>query len=466
MGVVYEGFDPDIERRVAIKTLIFNTHVDKTLVDEFRGRFKIEAKASARCMHPNIVTILEYGDEGGMPFIVMEYIDGQTLEDIIKLPAPIRFNRAIKIFSQLLKGLHFAHQSGVIHRDIKPSNIMILNNDAVKITDFGIARMPTASGLTQVGYTVGTPHYMAPEQEANSQVDGRADLFSLTVILMELLDKIPVTQSVSHALLSPHGIYITPRVNMTQMIPLPFLPLIQKGLALRANNRFASAAEYAEALKSAVTELQKLTDRSQTNTAAQIATVKMPSPSPSRQSSDQEYEQQIKEMEAMLVESIGPDARSLINIYRNEVNSVSELAQKLSQEIFSEEGREFFLKAWKSDDQITRIPKINTSRIQTKIQPVETKNKIKETPAPVYDAGTPKENEESALVQTLLTDQVKLRQVEDLYSQYVGSKAEYLLYDGILKSRDFNELSEKLQESIPGLLQKTDFKIRLRKIAH
>ena len=186
MGVVYEGFDPDIQRRVAIKTLTPTIH-DSSLVAEYHSRFKIEAQASARCMHPNIVTILEYGDQNGLPFIVMEFIDGEPLDNILEKNAPLRFNRAIRIFSQILKGLHYAHQNGVVHRDIKPSNIMVTAQDQVKITDFGIARLPVSSDVTQIGYTVGTTHYMAPEQEASSNVDGRADLFAASVLLLELL---------------------------------------------------------------------------------------------------------------------------------------------------------------------------------------------------------------------------------------------------------------------------------------
>ena len=258
MGVVYEGFDPDIQRKVAIKTLKPNM-ADQSLVEEFHTRFKIEAQASARCMHPNIVMILEYGDLDGMPFMVMEFIDGQPLDEVLKLNAPIKFNRALKIFSQTLKGLNFAHQSGVVHRDIKPSNIMLMNTDAVKITDFGIARLPASSEVTQMGYTVGTPHYMAPEQEASSDVDGRADLFSLTVILLEILAKVPVTHTVEHRPLSPQGIYITPRVNMNQMIPLPFLSVVQKGLAFKPADRFDTAQQYATALKQAVAELKQQT---------------------------------------------------------------------------------------------------------------------------------------------------------------------------------------------------------------
>ena len=453
MGVVYEGFDPDIQRRVAIKTLIPNIS-DQSLIAEYHSRFKIEAQASARCMHPNIVTILEYGDINGMPFMVMEFIDGQPLDEILKINAPIRFNRALKIFSQLLKGLHFAHQSGVVHRDIKPSNIMVTDADAVKITDFGIARLPVSSEVTQMGFTVGTPHYMAPEQEASSVVDGRADLFSATVILMELLAKVPVTSAVQHFSLSPKGIYITPRVDMNQLIPAPFLPIIQCGLSFRVDGRYESAQHYAAAIKTAVNELQVLTG----DAGATAADKSSQSPSLSQQRL-QEQKQQLREMEKMLINYIGPIGASLIDLHKDQTTSLSELAKKVAAEITSAKDRDLFLRAWQSDDEITQMPLVNTGRLHTSIKSVAV-----DPNATVVQSATQTPQPQRQL-QGMMLDRKELRQVEDLYSQYVGPMAEYLLHECLQVSRDFSELVEKLTESIPNSKEKTDFKLKVRKIA-
>jgi eukaryotic-like serine/threonine-protein kinase len=453
MGVVYEGFDPDIQRRVAIKTLIPNIS-DQNLIAEFHSRFKIEAQASARCMHPNIVTILEYGDINGMPFMVMEFIEGRPLDDILKMNAPIRFNRALKIFSQLLKGLHFAHQSGVVHRDIKPSNVMVTDTDAVKITDFGIARLPVSSEVTQIGYTVGTPHYMAPEQEASSIVDGRADLFSATVILMELLAKVPVTSAVQHFSLSPKGIYITPRVDMNQLIPAPFLPVIQCGLAFRPDARYENAQLYAAAVKDAVDELRVLTG--DTGSAPADKNRQLQSQSISSQRL-QEQKQQWRDMEKMLINYIGPIGASLIELHKNQVSSIAELAQKVAVEINSPGERALFLRAWESDDEIILMPAVNTDRVQTTIKAVDANATVLQsaTQAPHAQKQSPR----------VRLDRKELRQVEDLYSQYVGPMAEFLLQEGIDVSRDFSELVEKLTEAIPNSREKTEFKRKVRQIA-
>lgn len=455
MGVVYEGFDPDIQRRVAIKTLIPNIS-DQSLIAEYHSRFKIEAQASARCMHPNIVMILEYGDINGMPFMVMEFIEGQPLDEIFKLNAPIRINRALKIFSQLLKGLYFAHQSGVVHRDIKPSNIMVTNTDAVKITDFGIARLPVSSEVTQMGFTVGTPHYMAPEQEASSAVDGRADLFSATVILMELLARVPVTSTVQHSSLSPKGIYITPRVDMNQLIPAPFLPIIQRGLSIRPEARFDNAQDYATAVKEAVNKLQLLAG--DPLAAADQATDKQGKISAAERA--QEYKQKLRDMEAMLVNHLGPIASSLIDLHKDQVASMSELARKVAVEISSTKERDSFLRVWESDDEMTQMPKVDTGRLQTSIKPV----KVIDPGATVVQSPIPQSRHQK-LSQGVQLDRKELREVEDLFSQYVGPMAEYLLQESLQVSRDFSELVEKLTESIPNVKEKTDFKLKVKRIA-
>ncbi len=442
MGVVYEGFDPDIQRKVAIKTLTPNI-ADQSLIDEYHSRFKIEAQASARCMHPNIVTILEYGDLDGMPFMVMEFIQGNPLDEILKLNAPIKFNRALKMFSQMIKGLHYAHQNGVVHRDIKPSNIMVTDTDAVKITDFGIARLPVSSEVTQLGYTVGTPHYMAPEQEATSSVDGRADLFSLSVILMEILAKVPVTSAVEHSCLSPQGIYITPRVNMTQMIPMPFLPVLQKGLAFKPEERFANAQDYARAVKQAVEEIKQ--ERAPTG---------MP-PVVQPPVSDGSWREQLDEMESMLVNYVGPIGASLIEHYAEETHGLYELAQKVAEEIASPQDREAFLKAWEATEEVTEIPRVNTDRVHTRIKPAASEDETV-----LMQPSVPRQQEKFQLEGSALNE------VELLYAEYVGPMAEMMLQDIISESSDYDDFVMRLAEAIPTEVERTDFRLKIKKIAN
>src|SRR3954453_20927368 len=176
MGQIYEAHDPIIDRRVAIKVLRaeFVERPDGSLsgIDRFRQ----EARAAGRLLHPNIVTLLDYGEEAGTPFLVMEFIDGENLNVLLKRPGRLPIRDSVSIIMQILDGLEFAHSQGVIHRDIKASNILLTSTKRAKIADFGVARIE-ASELTNTGEILGTPYCMAPEQLAGGTVDNRTDLF-------------------------------------------------------------------------------------------------------------------------------------------------------------------------------------------------------------------------------------------------------------------------------------------------
>jgi predicted Ser/Thr protein kinase len=182
MGRVYRGFDETLEREVAVKTLSYEGSQD----DDHRKRFSIEAKAAARLQHPNIVTVYELGEDRGVPFIAMELLPGVDLEALLRSGEPLLLTEALEVMVQACRGLQFAHERGIVHRDVKPSNIRVLDDGSVKIMDFGIAKLG-ASGITKTGMMVGTVHYMSPEQVRGQALDGRSDVFSLGVILYELL---------------------------------------------------------------------------------------------------------------------------------------------------------------------------------------------------------------------------------------------------------------------------------------
>jgi serine/threonine-protein kinase len=182
MGMVYRGYDPGLDRDVAVKTL----SVEATLEEEHRKRFEIEARAAAKLQHPNIVTVFELGDDRGVPFIAMELLAGADLETLLRSGEPLLLQEQLDIMIQVCRGLHYAHERKVVHRDIKPSNIRVLEDGTAKIMDFGIAKL-AGSGLTKSGMLIGTVHYMSPEQVLGRSLDGRSDLFSVGVILYELL---------------------------------------------------------------------------------------------------------------------------------------------------------------------------------------------------------------------------------------------------------------------------------------
>jgi len=186
MGAVYEAVDSQLERKVAIKIIrpeLIEAAEDKL---ELLKRFEKEAKAAARLMHQNIVAIFEYGQDGDTPFFAMEFIEGHSLTDCIKKENTLDPDDIVTIMVQTLAGLQHAHERNIVHRDIKPANLILLKDGSIKIADFGIARIDSAS-TTNIGTAMGTPFYMSPEQCDGGEIDGRADLFSLGIVLFELL---------------------------------------------------------------------------------------------------------------------------------------------------------------------------------------------------------------------------------------------------------------------------------------
>jgi len=184
MGVVYKGEDPALDRTVALKTIILSDEVASR--SEYHARFFQEAKAAGRLNHPQIITVYDFGEEGEIAYMAMEFLKGTELRTRMK-EGTISVPEAVHIAEQVAEGLGYAHEHGVVHRDIKPSNIMLLPHDQVKIMDFGIARMRASDQKTSTGLVLGTPKYMSPEQVAGSPVDSRSDIFSLGVVLYEML---------------------------------------------------------------------------------------------------------------------------------------------------------------------------------------------------------------------------------------------------------------------------------------
>jgi serine/threonine protein kinase len=183
MGLVYKAMDPNIGRTVALKTMRLDVHGLEH--DEMMRRFRNEARAAGTLNHPNIVTIYDAGEYEGIFYIAMEFIEGRSLQEILLENRVVPVEQVLSIARQVCAGLDYAHQHGVIHRDVKPANIMLTANGMAKIMDFGIAK--AGGSLTSTGQVLGTPNYMAPEQIKGKPLDGRSDLFSLGVILYEML---------------------------------------------------------------------------------------------------------------------------------------------------------------------------------------------------------------------------------------------------------------------------------------
>src|SRR5258706_219143 len=184
MGIVYRAEDPALDRVVALKTILLAEDAEGR--QEYHKRFFQEAKAAGKLTHPHIVTTYDFGEEEGLAYMAMELLEGTELRTRMR-EGVIPPAEAIDIARQIADGLGFAHERGVVHRDIKPGNIMILARGQVNIMDFGIARMRQADFKTSTGMVLGTPKYMSPEQIAGEPVDHRSDLFSLGIVLYEML---------------------------------------------------------------------------------------------------------------------------------------------------------------------------------------------------------------------------------------------------------------------------------------
>src|ERR1700694_2366664 len=186
MGVVYKATDSVLERTVAVKTV--NMALERDGADKYEARFLQEARAAGSLNHPNIVTVYDVGKSGEVAYMAMEFIEGPELRMLIgegRRPLPV--SQSVSVAAQVADGLAYAHQHGVVPRDVKPANIMVPPTGPVKITDFGIARMRASGDLTQTGMMLGSPKYMSPEQVIGKRADHRSDVFSLGVILYEML---------------------------------------------------------------------------------------------------------------------------------------------------------------------------------------------------------------------------------------------------------------------------------------
>ena len=272
MGVVYEGWDPMIERRVAIKT-IRQDQLDSAEAEEILQRFQREAKAAGRMSHPNIVAVYEFGEETGMYFIAMEYVEGRELKDYFDKHERFPLNEVVRLMTQLLDALDVAGRKGIVHRDIKPANLILLPDGTLKVADFGIARIES-SQLTQTGAAIGTPTYMSPEQLLGQPVDGRSDLFSAGVVLYQFLTgEKPFTgeraTTVITKVLSENP---APPSSLDLTLPASFDAPTRKALAKKPDDRFQTGRQFAEALKAAYEDREatdeQIREAEKTNTRA------------------------------------------------------------------------------------------------------------------------------------------------------------------------------------------------------
>jgi len=258
MGIVYKALDPDINREVAVKTIRFDLVSEEGDREEMMERFMREAQAAGKLTHSNIITIYDVGREKDMTYIVMQLIEGKSLQKVISSGEKISTQEVIQLMDQLCKALDYAHDNGIIHRDIKPANILLDKEGKPFIVDFGVARLETST-LTEAGTTLGTPSYMSPEQVMGKKVDRRSDIFSLGSILYELLTGKRAFQAQSittviYKIINEEPVALT---EAKKGLPIGFEQIVCKSLAKDPKDRYQTCAELATDLHN----FDQLTDK-------------------------------------------------------------------------------------------------------------------------------------------------------------------------------------------------------------
>jgi serine/threonine-protein kinase len=248
MGVIYKAIQESLNRVVALKVLppqFCNN-------EEIAQRFEIEAKAISMLQHQNIVNIYEYGCEGGFRYFAMQFVDGENLSSIIRRKKTLPVQEIIDFSKQICRGLRYAHAQNIIHRDIKSGNILIDKENVVRLSDFGIAKIFSLGGLTMTGVAVGTPEYMSPEQAEGNAVDAQADIYSLGVVMYEMLTKKPpflANNPIAIAYKHVHELPIAPSAKRRDT-PKRLELIVLKALKKKKRERYSTVAEMLDHLDS------------------------------------------------------------------------------------------------------------------------------------------------------------------------------------------------------------------------
>jgi serine/threonine protein kinase len=338
MGMVFQAEDPDIGRAVAIK-LVRADLLQGTDRDEFLTRFRQEARAAGRCTHPNIVALYDLAQHEGNPFLAMEYVDGTDLAEALRARGRFTPAEAVAIIVQVLDALGAAHAAGIVHRDVKPANVLLQSNGHVKVTDFGISRLST-SNLTQHGAVLGTLTYMSPEQCCGEDIDLRSDLFSVGVVLYELLSGSRAFHG-RHANEVAHRLLTVDPPDLATLVPgLPaeLVGVVRKSMEKSRDSRYTSAQAMADALRPPISEAplaNSLQSEAETLPARQRS-VGPAAPEPIDDATQ-------KRIERRLAFYIGPIARHVLRAAVRNAQSIEALCEAVSLHIDLIVEREQFL---------------------------------------------------------------------------------------------------------------------------
>jgi len=379
MGTVYRAFDTRIERAVALKTIRKDMLAGK-LGAEVQSRFRTEARAAGRLVHPNIVTIYDFDEDQGVAFIAMELVQGRPLDTLLRDGATVPLQQAAHWVNQLLEALHYAHSQGIAHRDIKPANLLVTDGDQVKVADFGIAKIFSADAAASQ-YLAGTPEYMSPEQFLGLPIDGRSDLFSAGIVLYQLLTgKKPFTGQMAVVMQQILNQNPPPPSSARPSLPPAVDSVVAKALEKDAANRYASARDFAAALSAACraeadssggetvvaasdrlgpaepsgADFRSAGPAAAAPAAAGPTTAPHATAAPATAGSTMVWNpEMMQRLETQFALAVGPMARVLMRKEAARADSETSLVDSLLKHIPTEEGRTRFLAAAKAQGAMT-----------------------------------------------------------------------------------------------------------------
>jgi eukaryotic-like serine/threonine-protein kinase len=347
MGNIYEAHDPLIERPIALKVLRREL-LERGDRDGWLQRFRHEARAAGPLLHPNIVTLLDYGEQDGVPFLAMEYVEGESLDQLIKRSGRLAYADAVWIITQVLNALDFAHANAVVHRDIKPSNVLLTKGSLAKVADFGIAHIET-SDLTSEGDILGTPSYMAPEQLLGKTVDHRADQFAAGALFFELLTgaKPFGGKSLGESMLNMERRGPADICDLNPEVTPELKRVIERSLAYEPEDRHADVAAFHRAIIESARASEPRADRPLRTDETVVAPLVSPplslpptdvpvAPAPFAV-------ELLAEVERDLATFIGPIAKSAVRRAARSTVDLSALYQVLADYIESKGDRESFI---------------------------------------------------------------------------------------------------------------------------
>lgn len=399
MGEVLLAFDHDIERKVAIKRIL---QVDDERKQDFLDRFKQEVKVTARCPHVNLVGIHEMNYDDGRPYIVMEYVEGKSLKQVLK-DSRLSLGIVNRLFWQLLLGLEQVHRQGIVHRDIKPANLLVSADHVLKIADFGASldmskiQEKASEDEDEDRTIIGSIKYMPPEQSSGGKIDGRADIFSATVVFMEMLMSSSYPKNLSiFKFADLQNIFIQMAIGDRHVAPQCLQEIFEKGLQMKVSNRISDIGEYKTLYRNAIAALNKEIARDD------IKLVRR----------EVNNDLCVLDMIELLSTYLGPVAEVLVNSKAQTIKETKLLLEAVALEIPD-----------------------NNERLK-------------------FIADYEKKNSDSAGDTTIIAKSFSINEelktaLVDRYATYIGPMAEYIVMEMIGRARSVEGLIEEMAQEVP-----------------